>query len=624
MHVIGTAGHVDHGKSSLVRALTGTDPDRLIEEQERGMTLDLGFAHLRFEDGVEAGIIDVPGHERYLRNMLAGAAGMELLLLVVDAAEGVRTQTVEHLAILNFLSVRRAIVVLTKRDLVDDAGLTAAQGEVRRAIQGTVAQEAPVIAVSTVTGEGLPALREAIHRALLALPPRAPEAPAFLPIDRVFSRTGAGTIVTGTLLQGTLRSGDSLRLSPPGREVRVRSLHVFGAARESVAAGSRVAVNLPGVEVSEIQRGAVLADAAFAAMRVLPVRFRAFAGGRALLKRRTAVRAALGAAEVLGVLEVAALSHDDETVEGTLRLREAAVTYPGQPFVLRTLSPMVLVGGGTVGAAAAPDAVALDAELELLARALASSGVPMTPDELAARANLRRERVDELAQELVAGGGARMLGRPRAYLDGAAADELSAQVAAVLARREAEAPWIAGVTLQALARELNRDEPFLLRFLRADVDDGRIAARSGYFLSTSHVPRLNDSQRAFFAAALAREDASGLLGHPLADVVAAVRASRIPGIGAAFETLVASGELVKVGADVYTGAALAEIRRRLEATIVRNGSMTAAQFRDAVGTTRKYALPLLEWFDANGITVRDGDLRRLRAAVRPREPQPIP
>ena len=216
MHVVGTAGHVDHGKSSLVRALTGTDPDRWIEERLRGMTLDLGFAHLRYDDGIEAGIVDVPGHERFLHNMLAGAAGMELLLLVVAANEGVRPQTLEHLAIAGFLNVRRAIIVLSKCDLVDATDRARAEAAVRAAIAGTVAHDAPAVAVSSLTGEGIEELRAAIHAALVALPPRPAEAPAFLPVDRVFALPGRGTIVTGTLMQGTLRTGDTLRLDPPG------------------------------------------------------------------------------------------------------------------------------------------------------------------------------------------------------------------------------------------------------------------------------------------------------------------------------------------------------------------------------------------------------------------------
>src|SRR5579872_3166946 len=254
MHIVGTAGHVDHGKSALVRALTGVDPDRWREEQLRGMTLDLGFARLRFDDGTEAGIVDVPGHERFLHNMLAGAAGMEILLLVIAANEGPRQQTLEHLAILNYLNVKRTLIVITKRDLVDPDDLGFAEELAREAVRGSIAQDAPAYAVSTITGEGLDALRAAIHDALATLPPRNPDAPPFLPIDRVFALSGHGTIVTGTLMQGTLAVGETLRLQPSGRDVRIRSLHVFGEKKEEVRGGSRVAANLPQIDTQEIER----------------------------------------------------------------------------------------------------------------------------------------------------------------------------------------------------------------------------------------------------------------------------------------------------------------------------------------------------------------------------------
>ncbi len=258
MHIVGTAGHVDHGKSSLVIALTGHDPDRFIEEQQRGMTLDLGFAPLRFPDGVEAGIIDVPGHERFLHNMLAGAAGMELLLLVIAAPEGPKRQTFEHLHILNFLNVSRAIIVLTKIDLVDFEDREIAAALAQEACQGTVAQDAPVVMVSTVTGEGIESLKSAIHDALADLAPRRIQAPAYLPVDRVFALPGHGTIVTGTLMQGVVTVGDALALQPSGIAARVKNLQIFGKRVESASGGSRVAVNLPGIDVDRIARGEAL------------------------------------------------------------------------------------------------------------------------------------------------------------------------------------------------------------------------------------------------------------------------------------------------------------------------------------------------------------------------------
>jgi selenocysteine-specific elongation factor len=622
MHVVGTAGHVDHGKSSLVRALTGTDPDRWIEERLRGMTLDLGFAHLRFADGVEAGIVDVPGHERFLHNMLAGAAGMDVLLLVVAANEGVRPQTVEHLAILDFLNVRRAIVVLTKRDLVDDEALADAERAARAATRGTVAQDAPVVTVSTVTGEGLDALRDAIHAALVALPPRSADAPAFLPVDRVFALPGHGTIVTGTLMQGTLRTGDTLRLDPPGRDVRVRSLQVFGAARGTVGGGSRVAVNVPAVDAGELHRGAVLAEATFAPRASLRVRFRALAGVHALLRRRTPVRAYLGAAEILGTLVFdPAPPAGSAPVDAALHLRRATTTYPGEAFVVRALSPKTLLGGGTVDAGTAEvldessdERVAPD--VAAIARALAESALtPRTAAELGARANVREERAAEILAEFAAQGAARRLHKPLAYVDGAAADAFSERVRQVLARREADAPWMLGATSLALARELGAEETFLVRILAGDAEEGRITARAGYYATLDHRPQLTAEQRAFFERAVPLDPAQPLVPAPLDDVVAQLRAARIAGLPQAFDTLVATGALVKVGVDVYRGTQIAEIRKRLEAAVRRDGPITMARFRDAVGTTRKYAVPLMEWFDATGVTVRDGDVRALRAAA---------
>jgi selenocysteine-specific elongation factor len=618
MHVIGTAGHVDHGKSSLVRALTGTDPDRWLEEQQRGMTLDLGFAHLRFDDGVEAGIVDVPGHERFLHNMLAGAAGMELVLLVIAANEGPKPQTLEHLAILAYLNVRRTIVVLTKSDTVDPADLPAIERELEGALRDTPAAGAPVVAVSTLTGDGLPELRAAIHAALAGLPERALNAPAYLPLDRVFALPGHGTIVTGTLMQGRIAVGDALALSPPGRTVRVRSVHVFGRKRERVAGGTRVALNLPGVATTELARGAVLAAPQFTPAASFAVEFRPLASAVEMLRRRTPVRAYIGAAEILGTLVFERAPVDGTPVPAVLHLRAPVVVVPQTPFVVRRVSPMDVLGGGTIASAHAvangtPVTAAVGAPNSALLAALARAGLGgATPAQLGAAANLDETRVKAAVVELIADGRARQLTKPPGLVSGELADALAARVVERLRERQRERPWLLGMTSLGLAQALTVVEPQLIRVLATFVEGGNLVYRGGYYATTDFTPQLSAEQRAFFDGAFSAEPGAPPAPATYDELRARIRSSPIAELGQAFETLVASGALSKVGDFVYRGSHIAAIRTQLETALRRQGRLTVAEFRTLTGTSRKYAVPLLEFFDATGVTLRSGDYRTLR------------
>jgi selenocysteine-specific elongation factor len=623
VHVLGTAGHVDHGKSSLVRALTGTNPDRWIEEQLRGMTLDLGFAHLRFPDGVEAGIVDVPGHERFLHNMLAGAAGMELLLLVVAANEGPRPQTAEHLAILQYLNVKRTIVVLTKSDTVDAEELAFAEELVRESVRGTIAEGAPCVAVSSVTGAGLDDLRAAIHAALVALPARAPDAPAYLPIDRVFALPGHGTIVTGTLMQGRIALGEELRLEPAGRDVRVRSLQIFGERRERVDGGSRVAVNLPGIETNEIARGTVLASAQFATRSSVAVRFRALALAVPLLKRRTPVRAYLGSAEILGTLVFERVPENAEETHAILHLRVPAVVFPGAAFVVRRLTPKTLLGGGTIASIDAVSAAGGEttgaltsddtAEVAGVAATLRAAGLAgATAARVGAAANVREDVATEILERLVDDGRVMRLAKPAAYLDASLAHELFERVRERLETNEGETPWALGVTALALSRALSIAEPTLVRVLTALADEGKLAHRAGYFATPEFVPHLVPEQRAFFDRVFAPDPGAPYAPVAFEDVLSALRATKTPGLSLALDTLLASGTLVKVHDAIYRGSQIADIRAKLEAALRRDKQIAMSGFRDLIGTSRKYAVPLLEYFDATGVTIRTGDARVLK------------
>jgi selenocysteine-specific elongation factor len=614
MHIIGTAGHVDHGKSALVAALTGTNPDRWIEEQVRGMTLDLGFAHLCFADGVEGGIVDVPGHERFLHNMLAGAAGMELLLLVVDANEGVMPQTLEHLAILQFLNVRRVVVAAAKIDLVDPGEREAACRRIDEGLQGTIAAGAPVFPISVVTGENVEELKRALHRALAEMPPRNGNAPVYLPIDRVFTLTGLGTIVTGTLMQGSIETGDALRLEPSGTPVHVRSIGVFGSVRRHVEPGSRVALNLTGVDRGEIARGQSVVGAEFSAAQNFAVRFTPSESAVPLLRRRTPVRAYIGSAEVLGTLVAEEPFEYGKETRAQLHLREPVVGFPGVRFVARRPSPMTLLGGGyvegagvrTAGEAENPDEAALFGVLS--ARGLEA----LEAAEIAVAANLTEAATFAALKHLVERGDVVRIVRPRAYIDGAAAGSLLARALRQLADSLENEPWAMGVTSIALSRVLGVPEALLVRVLEHFVEEGRLVNRGGYYATLDYRPSLSAEQRSFFDNLVPVDETQPFLPIPFAGVVAAVKLSNLPGVSKAFDTMLALGTVVRIGDELYRGSQIARIRARVEAHLGENERMAAADFRDLIGTSRKYAVPLLEWLDGHGVTIRNGDYRTLR------------
>jgi selenocysteine-specific elongation factor len=615
VHIVGTAGHVDHGKSALIAALTGTNPDRLIEEQLRGMTLDLGFAHLRFDDGVEAGIVDVPGHERFLHNMLAGAAGMELLLLAVDAGEGAMPQTLEHLQILQFLNVRRVLVALTKIDLIDPPRRDAVGERVRRQLQGSIAANAPIYPVSSLTGEGLDVLQGALHRELAALSPRNASAPVYLPIDRVFALAGLGTVVTGTLMQGTIATGETLRLEPGGKPAHVRSIGVFGATLQTVDAGSRVALNLPGIDRREIARGQAIVGPEFSARSSFAVRFVPLQSSTALLRRKLPVRAYIGSAETLGTLVVEGAVDAARELRAQLHLREPVVGFPGLRFVLRRPSPMTLLGGGFIEGVevqASPNGGVSNDERAVLAVLRAKPLEALEPHAIAVAANLRESAARAAAERLVERGDAICVSRPQAYVDSAAAGALFTQALAKLDEMHGREPWAMGATSIALARALGVSEPMFVRVAAHFVDAGRLVNRGGYYASVNHRPSLTPEQRAFFDRLVPAQEPATFQPVPFAATASAVKLAHVTGLSKAFDTMLATGALVKVGDDLYRGEQIAQLRLRVAAYFGEHDGMTASQFRDLLGTSRKYAVPLLEWLDSHGVTVRDGDYRRLR------------
>ena len=349
--IIGTAGHVDHGKTLLVKALTGIDTDRLIEEKKRGITIELGFAHLDWPDGTQAGIVDVPGHEKFIKNMLAGAGGIDLAMLITAADDGVMPQTVEHLDILTLLGVKDGLIVITKADTVDPEWLELMQEEIRERTKGSFLEEKPIIAVSAYTGQGIPELKEMLRELVRKAEEKSMRIPFRLPVDRVFSVEGFGTVVTGTLIEGAISEGDPAELVPSGVQTKIRNLQVHGKDVLTAYAGQRVAINLAGLKKTDIQRGNVVSKpGTVRTSRMLDVRLKNLPGSGRIIKNDSQVHLFHGTAELLA--KVVLFGRDElkpgESCYAQLRLTESIATKNGDHFVIRFFSPLETIGGGVI------------------------------------------------------------------------------------------------------------------------------------------------------------------------------------------------------------------------------------------------------------------------------------
>lgn len=626
--IVGTAGHVDHGKTALIRALTGVDTDRLPEEKERGISIDLGFAGFTLPSGRRVGIVDVPGHERFIKNMLAGASGIDLVLLIIAADEGIMPQTREHFDILRLLGVKKGIVVITKCDLVDDEWLALVKEEIAEFVKGTFLDGAPVVPVSSVTRQGLAELAATIDRVCAETESKDASAPARLPIDRIFTIAGFGTVVTGTLVAGRVAVDDRLELLPQGLPVRVRHVQVHGESVREARAGQRVALNLAGVEREAVRRGDVLAAPGTlmptgifgARLRVLPSAMRPLAdGGRVHLH--------VGTAEVLArvyCLDRDGLGPGDEALV-RIKTEEPVVVGRGDRYIVRSYSPMVTIGGGEViephlgeRARRRRDALADLAAKErgtpsdLLLAAASKRGLqPTTLRELARDAGLALE----VAQREVAGlleRGELIALEPGGFL--AARQSVAAareQVEAALADFHRRYPLRRGMAKEELrTRALGGIDGRVYAGLLAELArQGAVAVEQDRVAAPSHTVRLSPEQ-----ARVKDEIESRFRAGRFAPPEVAAALAGVPGSEAAkselLSLLVEEGALVRLAEGIYIHRdALAEARERVRESLRQEGKITVAAFRDLIGTSRKFALPLLERFDAEGLTRRAGDER---------------
>jgi selenocysteine-specific elongation factor len=620
--VIGTAGHVDHGKTTLIRALTGVDTDRLAEEQRRGMTIDLGFAVFTLPDGHQAAVIDVPGHERFLKNMLAGVSGIDVALLVIAADDGVMPQTREHLAILSVLRVPRAVVALTKCDAVDAELIELAADDVRAALADGPFADAPLVPVSAVTGEGLPALIEALAAVAATAPGRGALGPARLPIDRAFVKQGFGTVVTGTMRAGTLREGDAVVIAPDGVASRVRGLQVHGRRRELAVAGERVALNLVGVERAEIGRGDwVVAAGTETSSDRLDVHLEVLPEATPVA-HRTRIRLHHGSGEVIGrvvLLEGDTLEPGSSGVAQLALERPVAAAY-GDRFVLRRYAPPELLGGGVVlhgqptrhrrnqPAVLQPLArLAQGDPLDAMSEALRAAGDRPQPEELLlgfVPVDRRPEALAWLAAQAFALGDG-------TYLHGEGAGQVANRLSTALDAFHAAQAWRVGLNAEELARRTKVALPLVRRVAGALVTRGEWRALGRLFARPGHEPRL--------PAELARAQQAVLqvlAGQPLADQADFEALGAGDRLGALLEDLVEGGRLLRFTGGIFTTPeGLTGIKERLRAAFAAERQLTASQMREAIGTSRKYAIPFLEHLDASGFTRRQGDARTLLERV---------
>jgi len=620
--VLGTAGHIDHGKTALVRRLTGIDTDRLKEEQERGISIDLGFAHLALPSGRRVAIVDVPGHERFVKNMLAGATGIDLVLLVVAADEGVMPQTLEHFAIVNLLGIERGVIALTKADLASAGMIDLATEEVRGLLRGTPLANAPVVPVSSTTGAGIDALVMELDRAVALVPERDERGPARLPIDRVFSVEGIGTVVTGTLWSGAVRTGDSLAILPAGHVVRVRQVEVHDQPVPAAVAGNRTAIAIHGVAREDLSRGDwLVSPGRFRETEIVDVRIHLLPNAAKPLANRARVRLHLGASEMLGrvvLYEVEALPPGGSAL-AQLRLEGPIVAAPGDRLVARSYSPASTIGGAMLLDPSAPKRARLDPAAAVLLGVLETGTLSQRVEALvrdaggggigAGEAALRLGADPSVLAESAASAGLRRTKEGKLLSKEAWSAALGRIQDAV--RQYGEAHRLRqgipkGELKSLLSREIEGsvfDEALELRLREGTVvlrEDRIGLPETGPALTAAHERALERLEGRLQSAGFQVPDLPALLR----DVSADLKPQEL------VRYLVESGRAVKVTSDLlYTTVQWTEIEARVRAHFAKNPTMAMAEFKDLLQVSRKYAVPLLERLDRTGFTRREGDLR---------------
>ena len=632
--IIGTAGHVDHGKTLLVKALTGIDTDRLVEEKKRGITIDLGFAHLDFEDGTQAGLVDVPGHEKFIKNMLAGAGGIDLAMLVVAADEGFMPQTVEHLGILSLLGIREGLVVITKADMVDPEWVEMIAEDVRERVKGTFLEGKPIMAVSVYTGQGIAELRQHLHKLVKDAAEKNLRTPFRLPVDRVFSVDGFGTVVTGTLIEGSVRKDEIAELVPSGLRAKVRSIQVHGKDTDTACAGQRVAMNLAGLKKTDVQRGDTVARPdTVKTSRMLDVRLQNLKNSQRTILTQSQVHFYHGASVMLA--KVVLLDRESllpgDSCYAQLRLTEPLASKRGDRFVIRFYSPLETIGGGVIldeaplrhkaGDSAVLEALAIresGSGNQKLVQVIAGFGYALpNKQKLCGELNLEEAELQEQLEELVALGKVLEL-LPDRYLAASVLDQAWDGCRKLLEAYHAANPLHAGMKLAELRQKLLPGTELtvadgVLAELAAEGRIKRVADRYAMAEFTVHFTKRQNAIRDKLLQTYRKAD----LEVPGVDEVYPMFLPKEKeDCKQVLESLISSGQLVMLTPQLYYHhQTFDRVLEQTRAFFAEKEELTLAEFRDMLGTSRKYALAVLEYYDRNKMTKKEGDIRRAGVAL---------
>lgn len=630
--VLGTAGHIDHGKTSLIKALTGVDCDRLKEEKERGITIELGFTSMTLPSGLEISIVDVPGHEKFVHHMVAGVTGIDLVALVIAADEGIMPQTREHLDICRLLRVKKGLIALTKADLVEKDWVEMVQEETCNFVQGTFLEGTAIIPLSSMTGEGVPAFIAEVDRLAQEVEERSPEGLLRMPIDRVFTMKGFGTVVTGTVISGKVSLGDALEILPKNLEAKVRGIQAHGKPVESATAGLRAGINLQGIEKAGVDRGNVLAHAqSLQATKVLDALFLLLPSAPRPLRDRTRIRLHLGTAEALGRV---ILFQREEIKPGEeaflqIRLEEPVIGLPGDRFILRSYSPIYTIGGGEILDAfptrhkrfspQVKEELAIlqkgSEEERLKLRLLKAGPAGLSWPELLIRSNLQPTKLKSLVDRLITQKGILAYNGERLrYIHAQVMADLKLFCLDYLKDFHKKNPLQPGAPKEELKTKLppRMDGRLFNHLLSSLTAEGKIIAEKETIRLAGHTISLKQEEKDLRNKALVLYS-QGMLQPPLVKEVSSALGTPENELKPVLQLLTKEGLLIKVKDDLYFHhQALAGLEGKLIAFLQKNKEMTPTQFKEISQVSRKFAIPLMEHFDAKKVTMRIGDKRVLR------------